>query len=138
MKNLLVPAAVIISLSLLPACAGRTPDTVHTEKQSSREARIETLLKDIRKRLDGLNAAVAASSESGRADVKAAVDELNRNHREAAENLQKLRDATNTTWGGVNDELQRSLDRFKATYERSKVLLAPYDPALKSAPAGTR
>ena len=123
---------------LLPACAGRTPDTVHTEKQSTRETRIDSLLKDIRKRLDGLNANVAASADSGRADVKTAIDELNRNHREAAENLQKLRDATNTTWSGVNDELQRSLDRLKETYERSKGILTPYDPGLKSAPAATR
>ena len=133
----LISATILVSCILLPACASRTPDTVHTEKQSAREARIDALLQDVRRRLDAVNATAERSGEIGRAEVKAAIDELNRNHREAMEKLQKLRDATNTTWGGVNDELQRSLDRLKQAYERTKNVL-PGDPGPASAPTPTR
>jgi len=138
MQRTLITLFLLAAFALLPACAGRTPDTVHTEKQSSRESRIDALLQDIRRRLDAVNASVERSGEIGRAEVKSAIDELNQNHREAAEKLQKLRDSTNTTWGGVNDELQQSLDRLKQTYERTKNILPPTDPALKTAPTQTR
>lgn len=104
---------------LIASCGGRhTPDTVHTAKQSEREKRIEDLLQEYRKRIDELNMRTAQASESAHAELRTALEDLRKKHQEAAERLQKLRDATNTAWGDVNDELQGSLDRLKQALDR--------------------
>jgi outer membrane PBP1 activator LpoA protein len=121
MTKLLLSFILFISVSaFLPACAVRTPDTVHTEKQASREARIDALLQGYRRSIEELSARTSSAAAAGRTDFKEALDKLDRSHREAVQLLRKLREATNTAWSGVNDELQASLDRLKQAYEHAR------------------
>jgi gas vesicle protein len=105
---------------LFTSCSGhRTPETVHTLKQSERENRIDDLLKEYHARIDELDRRSAAAADDVRKRTDEAVKELKRDHREAAERLEQLRESANSAWGDANTRLQESLDRLKNALDRA-------------------
>ncbi len=108
------------ALHLLSSCFSGTPDTVHTEPQTVREQKIESLLKDYGRKIEALNAKAAAAAETSQKELRRSLDDLKRQHREASRTLEELRDATNRTWRDVNARLQTQIDELKRSYDRTR------------------
>src|SRR5512147_504720 len=101
------PCSLLLALllgtsPLLPSCGVLTPDTVHTEKQSDREQRIDSLLKDYDRRIKTLSTKIDAASGTAREELGRSLDDLKKKHQEATRKLEDLRNATNRSWKNVN------------------------------------
>ncbi len=108
------------ALFLLSSCVPGTPDTVHTEPQTVREQKIESLLKDYGRKIEALDAKVAAASGTAQKDIQRSLDDLRRQHREASRTLEELRNATTRSWKDVNARLQAQIDELKRSYDRTR------------------
>jgi septal ring factor EnvC (AmiA/AmiB activator) len=115
----LLLAFLLGAAPLLSSCRVITPDTVHTERESEREQRIDSLLKDYDRKITALSSKIDASG-SANEDVRRSLDDLKKKQQEATRKLEDLRNAPNRSWKDVNAELQIILDELKKAFDRTR------------------
>ncbi len=116
----LLLAMLFAIASGLFSCRMRTPDTVHTEPQSEREQKIETLLKDYEQKIKELDTKADVAGGTLREELDRSLRDLKQKHQEAVRKLEDLRAATNRTWKDVNAQLQITLDELKKALDRTR------------------